>query len=168
MAWLLSLPMAAFAQVQPSDQTTQLVANVSEAFLDQLVKEDFATERAFLSERLANIASLPVWQSTRQQVIEVAGKTQRHTVHGLTYYQDEHLLAAVDFSGPGEVPDILICGFMLWELPEPNIIGLVRFEENIVPIDAFRRMPVQEAAQTMTNWRCPSQVIEDVLGIPVK
>ncbi|MGB7269748.1 MAG: hypothetical protein WBC90_09530 [Albidovulum sp.] len=168
LAWLFSLSVSAQAQVQPSDQTTQLVATVSEAFLDQIVKEDFATERAFMSDRLAKTASVDDWRSTRRQAIDLAGKTQRYTVHGLTYYQEENLLAAVDFSGPAEVPDTMICGFMLWELPEKNVIGLVRFEQNIVTVDNFRKMPAQEAAQTMTNWRCPAEMIQSVLGISVQ
>lgn len=167
VAWLVSMSTNALAQIQPSEQTTQLVANVSEAFFDQLVKEDFATERAFMSDRMANTASPDAWRSARLQVIEIAGQAQRYSAHGLTYYQDEHLLAAVDFSGRAEDQSNLICGFMLWELPTSNVIGLVRFEQNVVSVDAFRRMPVQEAAQTMVNWRCPAEMIEDVLGIAV-
>ncbi|MFC6654912.1 hypothetical protein ACFQEX_04900 [Roseibium salinum] len=92
-------------------------------------------------------------------------ETQRYSAHGLTYYQEEHLLAAVDFSGRAEVPDNLICGYMLWELPASNVAGLVRFEQNVVSVDTLRTMPVQKAAQTMVNWRCPTKMIEDVLGV---
>lgn len=54
---------------------------------------------------------------------------------------------------------------MVWELPEPNAIGLVRFEQNVVSGDTLRGMQVQDAAQLMTNWRCPVRLIEDVLGV---
>ena len=164
-AWLFSLSTTAIAQIQPSDQTTQLVASVSEAFFDQLVKEDFAAERAFMSEKMAGIVSPTAWRQNRRQVIEISGKTQRYSAHDLTYYRGEQLLAAVDFSGLTELPGSLICGFMLWELPASSVIGLVRFEQNVVSVDAFRTMPVQEAAQTMVNWRCPAKMIEDVLGV---
>ena len=164
-AWLFSLSTTAIAQIQPSDQTTQLVASVSETFFDQLVKEDFAAERAFMSEKMANIVSATAWRKNRQQIIEIAGKTQRYSAHGLTYYKGEQLLAAVDFSGRTELPGSLICGYMVWELPASSVIGLVRFEQNVVLVDAFRAMPVQEAAQTMVSWRCPTKMIEEVLGI---
>ena len=164
MAWFFSLSTTAISQIQPSDQTTQLVASVSEAFFDQLVKEDFAAERAFMSDRMASTVSANAWRQSRQQVIEIAGKTQRYSAHGLTYYGGEQLLAAVDFSGQTEFPDSLICGYMLWELPASNVIGLARLEQNVVSVNAFRTMPVQEAAQTMVSWRCPAKMIEDVLG----
>jgi hypothetical protein len=151
--------------MQPSDQTTKLVARVSEAFFDQLVKEDFNAERAFMSDRLANMASATSWRQVRQKVIETAGKTPRYSAHGLTYYQGEHLLAAVDFSARAEVPGNLICGYMVWELTASNVAGLVRFEQNVVSVDVFRSMPVHEAAQTMVNWRCSAKVIEDVLTV---
>jgi hypothetical protein len=31
--------------------------------------------------------------------------------------------------------------------------------------DTLRGMQVQDAAQLMTNWRCPVRLIEDVLGV---
>ncbi|AML53797.1 hypothetical protein [Falsihalocynthiibacter arcticus] len=168
LGWLFSLSVSALAQVQPDEKTTQFVANVSETFLDQLVKEDFATERAFMTDQLAAHVSDDDWRSVRLQVIETAGRTQRYIVHGMMYYQEENLLAAVDFSGWAETSDTLVCGFMLWELPEENVIGLARFEQNVVSVDVFRRMPTQKAAKTMTNWRCPAKMIESLLGISVQ
>jgi hypothetical protein len=165
VAWLFASWTMGLAQVQPDDQTTRLVATVSEGFLDQLVKEEFPEETAFMSDQMARTISQADWRRLRQQVIEVAGRTQRYAAHGLTYYQDRQLLAAVDFSGRGEFPDVWICGYMVWELPEPNAIGLVRFEQNVVSGDTLRGMQVQDAAQLMTNWRCPVRLIEDVLGV---
>ena len=168
LMWFLALPLSALAQVQPSNQTTALVADVSEAFLDQIVKEEFADERAFMSDRFAELVTAQDWRNTRLQVIGVAGKTARYAVHGMTYYQEGTLLAAVDFSGPAEVPDTFVCGFMLWQLPRENAIGLTRFEQNVVQVDIFRSMLPQNAAQTMTNWRCPTNMIENVLGVSVQ
>lgn len=168
VVWSFALSVSTLADVQPSDETSRLAVQVSEAFLDQLVKEDFAADRAFFSDRLADMMSLDDWQNTRKEVIEVAGKTQRYSVHEITYYRDSDLLVAVDFSGPAEFSGTQICGFMLWELPETESIGLVRLEQNVVSVDAFRKLPVQEAAQTMTNWRCPAEMIESVLGITLQ
>ena len=156
---------AAHAQVQPSDVTTRVVSGVSEAFLDQIVTEDFAAERKFLSARLSAMVSEEEWKSIRLQTIALAGKTQRYSAHGLTYYTDGSLLAAVDFSGPTEQPDTVICGFMLWELPDERTIGLLRLEQNVVPLNTFRSMPVAEAAQLMVSLRCPAKLIEQSLGV---
>jgi hypothetical protein len=167
VAWLFASSATGLAQVQPGEGTTQFVLSVSEAFLDQLVKEDFAAEYAFLSDELARMLSPAEWQRLRQNTKEVSGRTQRYSIHGLTYYQDKRLLAAVDFSGRGGSRDVWICGYMLWELPEPNAIGLTRFEQNVVPVDDFSSMQIQDAVQVMTNWRCPASLIEDVLGVTV-
>jgi hypothetical protein len=138
---------------------------MSDLFLDQLALDDFAAERKFLSPRLAAMVSPEDWQATRLAVIAVAGKTRRYAVHGTTFYQDATLLAAIDFSGPAERPDTLICGFLLWELTDGNQIGLLRLEQNAVQLDLFRHMPVETAAQTMADWRCPVDLIESSLGV---
>lgn len=168
VVWSFALSVSALAEVQPSEETSRVAVEVSEAFLDQLVKEDFAAERAFFSDQLLDMVSLDDWQNTRKKGIEVAGKTQRYSIHEMTYYRDSVLLVAVDFSGPAEFPGTQICGFMLWELPKPGSIGLVRLEQNVVSVDAFRKLPVEEAAQTMANWRCPADMIENVLGISLQ
>ncbi len=54
VAWLFASSATGFAQVQPGEGTTQFVLSVSEAFLDQLVKENFAAEYAFLSDELGS------------------------------------------------------------------------------------------------------------------
>ncbi len=167
MAGVFATSTAVLAQVRPGDETTQLVVTVSEAFLDQLVNEDFAAEYSFLSDGLARMMSFSDWQRSREQVIDIAGPTRRYAAHGLTYYQDGGLLAAVDFSGRGGFRDVWVCGYMLWELPEPNAIGLTRFEQNVVSGEDFRRMEIGQAAQVMTNWRCPVRLIEEVLGVTV-
>lgn len=160
--------LPAYAQVQPSSQTTELVGGVTEAFFELLLEEDFARERAFLTDELAKSIPIEEWRNRREQVIEAAGPTPRYAAHGLSYYQNKQLLAAVDFSGQAAEPNTYICGYLLWKLPSPNIIGLTRFEQNIVSVDLFSSMPLQDAAQLMTNWRCPSAVIETVLGVSVQ
>jgi hypothetical protein len=156
------------AQDATSDQTTQKVKAASEAFLDQIVAEDFAAERPFLAARLAASVSPEEWAAVRQQTIGISGKTQRYSVHGITYYQQDGLLAAVDFSGAAGLPDTFICGFMLWEVPDNQPLGLLRFEENVVPVAVFRQLPVAEAAQTMVNWRCPTALVESTLNIKLQ
>ena len=72
----------------------------------------------------------PLWPI----VIKDTGSTPTYTPHRLTYYNQGTLLAAVDFSGMGSKPDTYVCGFILWEIPEPNKIGFSRIEQNIVPV----------------------------------
>jgi hypothetical protein len=156
------------AQVQPSDETSRLVFVVTEAFFDQLVKEDFQAERNFLSPTLTDGVSAKDWETLRRQTIDLAGKTRRYSAHGMTYYQEKNLLAAVDFHAAAERPETWVCGFLLWELASETEIGLLRFEQNVVDLPVFRQMPVETAAQTMVNFRCPVDMIERELGVSLE
>lgn len=165
---LIALCNPALAQEATGDPTTERVSAASEAFLDQIVVEDFAAERAFLSPGLAASISAEQWAEVRRQTIRLVGKTPRYAVHGISYYQQGELLAAVDFSGTAEVPDTVVCGYLLWEVPETGAPGLVRFEQNLVPIATFRKLAPQEAAQMLVNWRCPTPLIESSLNVKLE
>lgn len=165
-ACVLTCP--ALAQVQPDKATTRFVGNATEAFFDLIPKNDFQAERAFMTDELASMTSLRDWTNLRSQVIETAGSTSHYQSHALTYYQRGALLAAVDFWGRGAKPDTFVCGFILWEIPKPDVIGFSRFEQNVVPAKVFKAMPVQQAAQLMADWHCPATLIEAVLGVSVQ
>lgn len=164
----LALTLPVLAQDASGDQTTQRVSAASEAFLDQIVAEDFAAERVFLAPSLAASISPEQWAEVRQQTIGMIGKTPRYAVHGIAFYQEAELLAAVDFSGAAEVPETVVCGFLLWDVPKTGALGLLRFEQNVIPIAAFRQMPVEVAAQTMVNWRCPMALVESILNVKLE
>jgi hypothetical protein len=161
--FVLALLEPANAQTRPSEQTNELVRNVTEAFFDLPPQDSFDIERAFMSDSFASAMTQKSWQNVREKLIEAAGKTTRYVAHNLTYYQRDFLIAAVDFSGQATKPDMFICGYILWEISDPNTIGFVRLEQNVVPVSVFQSMPIQEAAQLMGDWRCPVSLIETVL-----
>lgn len=158
----------ASAQVQENDSTARLVKDVTEAFFDLLPQDSFATERAFMTDDFATQTPLNEWKTIREKLIVELGATPRLSAHRLTFYEQDQLLAAVDFSGRGIKPDTHVCGFILWEIPEPNKIGFLRIELNTVPVDVFKSLPLQQAAQLMADWHCPMALIEDGLGIAVQ
>ena len=157
-----------FAQIQPNEQTSQLVATVTDAFFSQLVQEDFDSELGFLSTELALSLDEDGWRTQRQMVIARSGPTPTFIPHRLTYYQQDTLLAAVDYSGQIGTSDTYICGYVLWTLPTPNTIGVTRFEQNIVDKAVFLQMGSQEAADLMVQWQCPPNLIATVLGLSLQ
>ena len=157
----------ASAQIQQSEQTTKIVQVITKAFFDLLPEHKFEAERAFMTDDFAEATPLSAWKKVREQFIELVGSTPQYTEHQLTYYVQDGLLAAVDFSGQAAKPDTYVCGFVLWEFLEPNKIRFVRFEQNIVSGSVFKSMPVQEAAQLMADWHCPTSLIETVLEVSV-
>jgi hypothetical protein len=156
------------AQVAPSEQTTKLVQDVTGAFFNLLPSDNFEAERAFMTDDFASKTPLDAWTSAREQFMALAGSTPRYAPHQLTYYQKSALLAAVDFSGKGSKPETFVCGFILWEIPEPNKIGFFRLEQNVVSVPLFNKMPKQQAAQLMADWHCPAPLIETTLNIKVE
>jgi hypothetical protein len=156
------------AQVPPSEQTTKLVQDVTDAFFNLMPSDNYEAERAFMTDDFASRTPLQVWKSSREQFKVLAGSTPPYAPHRLTYYQEGALLAAVDFSGKGSKPDTFVCGFVLWEIPEPNKIGFFRLEQNVVSVPLFNQMPKQQAAQLMADWHCPVGLIETVLNIKLQ
>lgn len=164
----VAISCPALAQVQSDKATTRLVGEVTEAFFALLPKNDFPSERAFMTDEFAAMTSLKDWTRIRAQLIEAAGSTPRYSAHDLTYYQRGTLFAAVDFSGRTTTANTIVCGFVLWEIASPAVIGFSRLEQNVVPAEVFKAMPVQQAAQLMTDWHCPTTLIEAILGVSVR
>ena len=158
----------ATGQVQQDEQIAMLVEGVTKAFFEQLPQENFEAERAFMSDEFAAATPLIYWKSIREQFVKDVGQTPQYVPHKVTYYEKDSLLAAVDFSGQATKPDTFVCGFVLWEITKKNMIGFIRIEQNIVPVAVFKSMPIQQAAQLMTDWRCPVSLIEKVLEISVQ
>jgi hypothetical protein len=156
------------AEVAPSEQTTKLVQDVTSAFFNLLPEDNYQAERAFMTDNFASETPLEAWKSVREKFKSLAGSSPRYSPHRLTYYKEGALLAAVDFSGQGAKSDTFVCGFILWEIPEPNKIGFFRLEQNVVSVPLFNQMPKQQAAQLMADWHCPTPLIEATLNIKLE
>jgi hypothetical protein len=158
----------ATAEVRQSEETTKLVKDVTTAFFAMLPSDNFEAERAFMTDEFAAATPIDSWTRARRLLIANVGATPRYVPHRLTYYDEMSLLAAVDFSGQGTSADTFVCGYILWELPAPDLIGFIRLEQNVVQASSFKSMPVQQAAQLMTQWHCPAALIEQVLAIEIQ
>ncbi len=160
--FLLAAPAA--AQLRPDDGVNRVVAQVTEAWFDQLPKADFATERAFFAPSLAGQVSKTEWSALRQQMIDrIGGATPRYRARALSYYPRETLYAAVDFSARTEPAGVAVCGYVVWSLPDASTIGLIRMEENIVDPAIFQKMPAADAWKMLAEWRCPAPMIQEIL-----
>jgi hypothetical protein len=165
---LIVTPLTATAQPAPSEDAANIVAQVTDAFFAQLVREDFEAERAFLANSFAAELSPERWRDMREKIIAQTGATPLFQPHQLTFYQQDTPLAAVDYAAQATQPDTYICGYVLWSFSSENTLGLTRFEQNIVEKEVFQHMELQEAAQLMTQWQCPPAVIETVLDVKLQ
>lgn len=152
---------------QAAGNTQEVVQNVTSALFEQLPKNDFAAERAFMAPELAAMVSEEDWASVRGQIVQDAGSTPAYIAYQTTYYNQGGLIAAVDFYGQAARPGTFVCGFVLWKVYETGDAKLVRLEQNVVPQATFLSMPPQQVAQLQADWRCPVPIIEMVLGVKV-
>lgn len=148
-------------QVQQNAETTALLDRTNAAFFDLLPQNDFAAEHGFMGKKLAAAMNLGDWTEARQKFLDLVGETPRYTPYQTTFYPRDSLFAAVDFSGRATRRDVIVCGYVVWEISGPDKIALVRLEQNIVDLDILGDKPIQELAQLMADWRCPVPVIQD-------
>ena len=163
--FLACLPYAAFAELQPNEATSAQVVAATDAFSAHLRAADFDAEYAMLSGGLKQQITLDQWRAQRASVVDIAGQAVTFAPHQLTYYSRDTLIAAVDYAIQAGSPDVYICGYLLWQITDADSIALSRFEQNIVEAPLMRRMDVGQAAQLMTEWRCPASLIEGMLEI---
>lgn len=165
---LVPLAFSQQAAAQVDGTTEKLIQDATDALFQQLPKDDFAAERAFMAPELSEMISDQGWAAVRRQIVQDAGSTPAYVAYQTTYYDQGGELAAVDFYGQAWRPETFVCGFVLWRLYEAGDPKFVRLEQNVVHQAAFRSMPAQQAAQLLADWRCPVPVIEKVLGAKVR
>ena len=129
---------------------------------------DPAATRAFFTDGLKSKTSTDDWAQFVKALDTATGPRGQVYVHDVSWYARETLVAAIDFSQPFVNGSGTICGYVVWTVPTLDQIEVSRVEQNIVSPSELRAMPVQEAAQLMTSWRCPVPLIEDLLGISLQ
>ena len=162
-ATLLSQPSV--AQIKPSARTTETVQQHTQSFFHHLQKNNYAATREYFSEELRAMIPAAKWRSFREATFAQHGAVTSYHAHMLTYYPGDLTRAAVDFVGNTTEREGHVCGYLLWNVLSPNEVSLSRIEQNFVDPQLFRKMPVQQAAQTLVNWRCPKALIETMLGV---
>lgn len=103
------------------------------------------------SEQLKGMVTSDEWISWRKRAPGKSETIIAYKAHRLTYYERDHLQAAVDFVAKSASPETFICGYLLWDISAPSEIALSRVEQNVVKVSLFRGMPVQKAAQLLAN-----------------
>lgn len=156
----------AFAQSPRPEDVAPLVARATEAFLQAIAERDEARQRAFFAPGLAQMATPERWAEQRTMIEGRVGPLPAYIPHKVTWYPQETLFVAVDFSTVLKEAESYICGTLIWELPASDVIGLVRLEENIVEREVFSRMAPDSRQKTLSDWFCPPDLIEVFLALP--
>jgi hypothetical protein len=159
---------SAAARAQNDESLDKLIRASTISLFDLLPKNDFDAVRALMSDDLAVITSAKGWENIRKEIVSKAGSTPRYVAYQTTYYEQDPPVAAVDFFGKSAKKDTYVCGFVAWTILDTDDVRFIRLEENVVSVPVFKSMPQQQAAQLLTDFRCPVRLIEEVLGVTVQ
>lgn len=159
------VPLAAFSQVpEPGQDTARLVMERSRELFRVLPESNGSAIRSFFADSLLNITTEEGVGESNSRISERAGGILGYYTHNLTFYpREESLLAALDFSGAG-ANGSLVCGYLVWSLPSPDEVGLVRIDQVVAERAIFVDMPYDVAEEAMEKFPCPADAETDFLA----
>ncbi len=166
LALWAAFALPAFAQnLEPSEDLARALFLEHKALSEAMKASDPDGVRAFFTDGLKARTSTTEWAEFVRSQDERFGARGDHFVHGLTWYDRETLVAAIDFSQPLDNGRGAICGYVVWEIRAMDDMAVARIEQNLVTPALRGRGTTEEVAQLMTDWRCPPPMIEAFLGI---
>jgi len=89
------------------------------------------------------------------------GPVQHLTGYNVTWYPMDHLLGSVDFMGTWDGNRNLVCGFLTWDLSEPDAPDLVAVEASYVDLDELSAMSPLEVHQELLSANCAFGAIDE-------
>lgn len=168
LACLTAMPLWAQDIIQPSEDVAEAIFERHKAFAKVMSGNEPDAIRAFFNDDLRSRTTAPEWDDFIRTLGEKTGARGPTYVHDISWYERDTLVAAVDFSQPLANGRGAVCGTVVWTVPTLEQIEVSRVVQNIVDPTSLRAMPVEEAARTMMDWRCPIPMVEDLLGVSIK
>lgn len=100
-----------------------------------------------------------------------SGRLQSAKAHKVTRYSQGEVLLAVDYSGE-TASRAIVCGFVLWSGATEGVLRIRRIESSYLPAALFKDLKSQKTrvdlAVAMAQFRCPSALIERLVGVKVQ
>ena len=159
------LPMAAMAQVpQPGQDMAQIVVQNSRALFRILPEGNGAAIREYFADTLRQATTDEAIAFANEKISERANGILGYSMHGLTFFpRDDQLLAGVEFSATG-VNGSLICGFLMWSMPTPDEIGLIRIDQSLAERADFVKLDYPVAVEALSKFNCPEDAAKEFLA----
>lgn len=89
------------------------------------------------------------------------GPVRHLTGYNITWYPMDHLLGSVDFMGTWEGNRNLVCGYLTWDLSEPDAPSLVTVEANYLDLDELSAMSPLDVHQALLTANCAFGAIDE-------
>lgn len=144
------------------EETAAIVAATS-ALFDAVEAEAAPEERVvpdFSIEGLATPAALPLGGEIAGAFPLTHGPVRHLTGYRINWYPVDRFLGAVDFMGTYDGNRNLVCGYVMWDLSDPDSPVLDGVEANYLDLDALAKVSPAEAHETLLEANCAYGEIE--------
>ena len=143
------------------EETAALVA-ATMALFDSIETESDAKPRLpeIRIEGLAIPATLPANAALTQAFPDEKGPVQHLTGYRINWYPVDRFLGAVDFMGTYDGNRNLVCGYIMWDVSDPDAPELDRVIANYVDLDRLDATTPAEAHRVLLDANCAFGEIE--------
>ncbi|MGI9390565.1 MAG: hypothetical protein ACR2O1_10950 [Boseongicola sp.] len=111
-------------------------------------------------EGLAVPASLPVDAALTRAFPNEMGPVQYLTGYRINWYPVDRFLGAVDFMGTYDSNRNLVCGYIMWDVSDPDAPELDRVVANYIELDRLDAATPAEAHRVLLDANCAFGEIE--------
>ncbi|MXQ09683.1 hypothetical protein GQ651_17700 [Alphaproteobacteria bacterium GH1-50] len=142
-------------------ETEVIVAATVDLFEAAEAATDRAEEPAFqIGEPTATPAGLTPDEATLGAFPEAYGAVRHLTGYRITWYPMERLMGAVDFMGTWNKSRNLVCGYVAWDLTDPDAPTLERVVTNYVDLEQLDGSDRAEIETVLLEANCAFGEIE--------
>ena len=143
------------------EETAALVA-ATVALFDAIEAESLVKPRIpeIRIEGLAIPAKLPADAALTQAFPDDKGLVQHLTGYRINWYPVDRFLGAVDFMGTFDGNRNLVCGYILWDVSDPEAPTLDRVIANYLDVDRLDAATPAEAHRALLDANCAYGEIE--------
>jgi hypothetical protein len=147
--------------VEFPEETAALVA-ATIALFDSIEIESDAKPRLpeIRIDDLAIPATLPANAALTQAFPDDKGPVQHLTGYRINWYPVDRFLGAVDFMGTYDNNRNLVCGYIMWDVSDPDAPKLDRVIANYVDLDRLDATTPAEAHRALLDANCAFGEIE--------
>lgn len=142
------------------EQNAALVA-ATVAFFERVEGEDAKPRRRIPIIGLPLRATRSSAPDTNATVLTRMGPVRHLTGYNITWYPTDRLLGTVDFMGTWDGNRNLVCGYLTWDLTDPNAPKLETVSANFVSLETLKRTGAGEAERVLLNANCAYGSIDE-------
>ncbi len=166
----MTLGLAAPASSEQQDVSLVEFPTENQALIDATIAFFDKVEGHRVSRKRAPVIGIPLSatkSSARTQsdedtsLLTRMGPVDHLTGYRITWYPVDHLLGTVDFMGTWDNSRNLVCGYLTWDLSDPESPQLAELSASFIDIDELARANGVQIEQSLMDANCAFGEIDD-------